>query len=55
MAIVLIANLINALGSFVMIRLSWKISTEVEINVVPRISVPPLSVSCQNSQRGSLQ
>jgi len=30
MAIVLIANLINAVGSFVMIRLSWKISTELK-------------------------
>jgi ATP-binding cassette, subfamily B, bacterial PglK len=30
MTIVLIANLINAVGSFVMIRLSWKISTEMK-------------------------
>ena len=30
MAIVLIANLINAVGSFVMIRLSWRISTELK-------------------------
>ena len=30
MAIVLIANLINAVGSFAMIRLSWKISTELK-------------------------
>jgi ABC-type multidrug transport system fused ATPase/permease subunit len=30
MSMVLIANLINALGSFVMIRLSWRISTELK-------------------------
>jgi ATP-binding cassette, subfamily B, bacterial PglK len=30
MSIVLIANMINAVGSFVMIRLSWQISTELK-------------------------
>jgi len=30
MSMVLIANMINALGSFVMIRLSWRISTELK-------------------------
>ena len=55
MGLVLLANLINVLGSFVMIRLALWIGTDLQSILFARISPSTLSFSRPDAKRGPLQ